>query len=171
MGSRAARQRAQQREGIECRLRLSRARSTCSNWKCSWSTALTRFGGSGAAAVRWRPLASVSALPEDRARIALAALHYGRILAVHKDSRGELFGRVDALARALAEGGDADFEAWSFEKGGGWFSVWPWDVVSPDQLQPKTYVSTLKIDASGRLWVWLKWRGVWRMSSRPHLRC
>jgi hypothetical protein len=118
---------------------------------------VTARGGSGIAAVRWQPLTESAALPGDRSRIALAALHYGRILSVHGESREELFRRVGLAAHDLAEGAaEAQFEPWPLQIGGTSFDIWPWYLVEPAQLKPRTYTSTLKDEGRGHLSVWLK---------------
>ena len=99
----------------------------------------------GQAAVRWETIASHPSLPGDRARIALAALLYGRMLFAHEETRVELFARVERAAKILAEGG-ATFtvETWDLQAGGMSFPIWPWRLVGPDKLtNAKTYVATL----------------------------
>jgi hypothetical protein len=95
--------------------------------------------------VRWGKIASHPSLPDDRARIALAALLYGRILSAHEETRVELFHRVGQAARRLVEG-DAAFkvETWDLQAGGISFAIWPWRLVGPGELKnPKAYVATL----------------------------
>ena len=99
----------------------------------------------GQAAVRWETIAAHPSLPGDRARIALAALLYGRMLFAHEETRVELFARVERAAKILAEGG-ATFtvETWDLQAGGMSFPIWPWRLVGPDKLtNAKTYVVTL----------------------------
>src|SRR5437867_315469 len=99
----------------------------------------------GQAAVRWETIASHPLLPDDRARIALASLLYGRILLAHEETRVELFHRVGRAARKLADG-DAAFtvETWDLQAGGMSFPIWPWRLVSPGELKSaKDYVATL----------------------------
>jgi hypothetical protein len=114
-------------------------------------------GGDGIAAVRWQPLTQSAALTKDRARVTLAALHYGRILAVHRKLREELFHRVSLAARGLADGSpETQFDTWPLHIGDASFNIMPWHMVQPDHLKPKTCASTLKIHDRGRLSVYLK---------------
>jgi hypothetical protein len=122
---------------------------------------LSRFGvvrGDGEGAVRWHTIRSHVTLPEERARISLATLLYGRILVAHAETRAELFSRVEQAARGLLDGDEvARFEEWELHVGEGDFELWPWRLVDREVLnKPKAYVSTLKGDAHGVLWVDLK---------------
>jgi hypothetical protein len=117
----------------------------------------TVYGGSGQAAVRWTRLAlSVGLEQEDQARIALAALYYGHVLSIHKETRTELFERVGRVAQELADGApEANFDNWPLLVGGADMYIWPWEITEPEQMKPKGYVATLKQDSDTRLRVWL----------------
>src|SRR3990172_769352 len=95
----------------------------------------------GQAAVRWEAIASHPMLPGDRARIALAALLYGRILFAHEETRADLFARIERAARGLAEGDDTfKVESWDLRAGGLSFPIWPWRLVGPGELtSARTY--------------------------------
>src|SRR5215211_1197288 len=109
-------------------------------------------GEDGIAAVRWQPLTQAAALTKDRARITLAALHYGRILAVHRKFRQELFHRVSLAARGLADGApETQFDTWPVHIGDANFDIAPWHTVQQDHWKLKTCTSTLKIHDRGRL--------------------
>jgi hypothetical protein len=95
----------------------------------------------------------------DEARIALAALLYGRMLLAHAETRSELYGRVAAAARAAASDGvPFDFAPWTLPAGDGQFVIWPWQWQSPDTIDGKirTYVATLRGDRKGGLWAHVK---------------
>jgi hypothetical protein len=99
----------------------------------------------GQAAIRWKNIAPHPSLPEDRARIALVALLYGRILFAHEETRVELFHRVGQAATRIVKS-DAAFntESWDLQAGGISFPIWPWRLVGPNELKSaKTYVATL----------------------------
>ena len=125
----------------------------------------------GFAWVHWETLREHPWLDEERAQIALAALHYGRILAIHKETRSELFWRVDEAARKLLSppGWDIDarvaffdelFDDWALDVEGRPFYIWPWRISEPrgkPLVRPKTYSSTLKADPKrGDFSIWLK---------------
>ena len=103
------------------------------------------------AAVRWETIATHPSLPGDRARIALAALLYGRILFAHEETRVELFRRVGLAAKGLAEGDTAfKVEKWDLMAGEVSFPIWPWQLGGPGEVNsPKTYVARLIGSDSG----------------------
>lgn len=107
----------------------------------------------GQAAIRWETIASHPSLPGDRARIALAALLYGRILFAHEETRVELFARVERAARGLAEDGSIfKVDTWDLQAGGMSYPIWPWRLVGPGELtSAKTYVATLIGSHTGEL--------------------
>lgn len=115
-------------------------------------------GGYGEGGVDWQAVAPCAELPDDLAKIGLACLHYGRILAVHKESRPELFQRVGQAAQALADGEpEAGFEPWSLQAGDANFSLWPWTLSNAHDIEkPKTYVATLRAKRPRELSVHLK---------------
>lgn len=99
----------------------------------------------GQAAVHWETIASHPLLPDDRDRIALAALLYGRILFAHEETRVELFHRVGRAARRLVEGEPTfKVDTWNLQAGGMSFPIWPWRLVGPGELKSaKVYIATL----------------------------
>jgi len=96
--------------------------------------------------VRWQTLSRHPFLSTDRARIALAALLYGRILFAHQETRTELFQRVERSGQKLIDGEPTfTIETWRLRAGGMSFPIWPWRVVSSTALQnPTVYTATLK---------------------------
>jgi hypothetical protein len=110
-------------------------------------------GQTPTALVRWETLSPHPFLSTDRARIALAALLYGRILFAHEETRTELFQRVQQAAEKLADGEPTfPVEGWRLQAGGMSFPIWPWRIVNPTELKsPKVYIATLigREDGSG----------------------
>ena len=102
-------------------------------------------GQTPTALVRWQTLSAHPFLSADRARIALAALLYGRILFAHEETRTELFQRVQRAAEKLADGEPTfPVERWRLQAGGMSFPIWPWRIVNPTELKsPKVYIATL----------------------------
>jgi len=114
-------------------------------------------GETGRAAVSWHQIASHPSLPYDRARIALAALLYGKILFAHEETRVELFRRIERAALGLINGEERfHVEDWKLQAGGMSFPIWPWRIVHPAELKtPKTYVATLLRTSAGNFWIHL----------------
>jgi len=104
-------------------------------------------GTIGRATVRWKMITPHPYLSEDRARIAIAALHYGRILFAHNEEpiRTELFHRVQRVAQKLIDGEPAfDFQSWQLHAGGMSLPIWPWLISNPEKLRnPKIYTATM----------------------------
>ncbi|HEY7318457.1 MAG TPA: hypothetical protein VIE89_12850 [Candidatus Binatia bacterium] len=112
----------------------------------------------GRGAIRWTSLAEHSKISQSRARIALAALNYRRLLVNQKETRADLFQRVTEASERLAQG-QKEFSAirWSMKVGGTELPVWPWSVESPEQItNGKVYVATLQGAKAGTLSVNLK---------------
>lgn len=123
-------------------------------------------GNPGRAALRWTDLgdASVDGTVEER-RITLTALHYARILAVHSETRSELFEKVESAARLLIQEDASDplkFPAWNLSVhdpvgivGDSHFPIWPWMRTTAAAIEggrssaavgcPVSYIATLKI--------------------------
>jgi hypothetical protein len=102
--------------------------------------------GYGSAALRWHDMVGGG----DLLKGMLVALLYGRILCVHKETRTELFAKVDALARenVRTEGKTGfEFGQWVLHVGlgGGDHTLWPWDMKTPIMAEPKVYSAVLKI--------------------------
>ncbi len=102
--------------------------------------------GSGCAALQWLdPHGGGASI-----RAILVALLYGRILCCHKETRTELFRRVDELAiENVRSSGGAGFAfgSWTLRLGaiGGDHTLWPWTMLPATHLSaPKTYTATLK---------------------------
>jgi chorismate mutase len=102
--------------------------------------------GRGRAAVRWQILTPHSTLSENQTRIALAALQYARILAVHEEITAELFRRVATGAQGLIDGDPAlKLDLWQLEDQGLCFQLWPWTMARPEELEgSNTYMATLE---------------------------
>lgn len=102
--------------------------------------------GAGRAALVWTDYAKGGAI----AQVPLVALLYGRTLINHMETRGELFNRVGELAieTVRTEGATGfEFSPWVLHLGlgGGDHTLWPWQLVSPDQIiDPKTYTAHLR---------------------------
>lgn len=109
-------------------------------------------GQTPTAFVRWRTLSPHPFLSTDRARIALTALLYGRILFAHEETRTELFQRVQRAAEKLADGEPTfPVERWRLQAGGMSFPIWPWRIVNPTEFKsPKVYIATLTGREDGR---------------------
>jgi hypothetical protein len=117
--------------------------------------------GIGLAATRWQTLRSHPQLTESLARIALVALLYGRTLVNHAETRSELYERVQRAAQGLFEGDPSpQFDEWKLEAGGLSFQIWPWSIVSPEQLsKSKAYTATLLPLQGGTLGIYLDMAG------------
>ena len=112
----------------------------------------------GRGAIRWTSLAEHPKISQSQARIALAALNYGRLLVNQKETRADLFQRVTEASERLAQGQkEFSFIRWSMKVGGTELPVWPWSVESPEQItNGKVYVATLQGATAGTLSVNLK---------------
>ncbi len=112
----------------------------------------------GRAAVRWQILTPHSTLSEDQTRIALAALQYARILAVHEEITAELFRRVAIGAQGLIDGDPVlRLDPWQLENHGLCFQLWPWTMARLEELEgSNTYIATLQQRHKGNLGIDLK---------------
>jgi hypothetical protein len=113
---------------------------------------------SGRGAIRWTPLAEHPKMSYNQARIAIAALNYGRLLVNQRETRTDLFRRVSDAAERLARG-QKEFAVsnWSMTVGGIELPVWPWSIESPEQLvNAKVYVAKLQGSKVGTLSINLK---------------
>jgi hypothetical protein len=90
-------------------------------------------------------------------QLDLVALLYGRTLCIHKETRAELFRRVDELAKQnVRTEGQAgfNFEPWVLHVGfgGGDHNLWPWHLTAPSNLhEPKVYSAVLKLGQPSRV--------------------
>ncbi len=112
----------------------------------------------GKAMVYWRPRVPLEDQELVQLKIAHAALHYGRILAIDGESRQELFRRVGEAARKLADGAvEAGFSPWTLNTFGEKDLMWPCEltVMPIDAPRVKALVSSLRIDKDGELWTLL----------------
>lgn len=109
--------------------------------------------GSGVAALRWEELAQGSSAAKEM----LVALMYGRIQCAHKESRAELFRRVNEAAVSVirTEGASTfEFEPYRLHVGHGVADqlVWPWPIVDPALLpNAKAYSAVLNMTTPGSL--------------------
>jgi hypothetical protein len=97
-------------------------------------------------------------MSQNQARIALAALNYGRLVVSQRETRTDLFRRVSDAAERLARG-QKEFAVsnWSMTVGGIGLPVWPWSIESPEQLaNAKVYVARLQGSKVGTLSINLK---------------
>ena len=108
--------------------------------------------GSGSAALKWHELQGVGIENEasEAVKGSLVSLLYGRILCVHKETRAELFAKVDALAKenVRTEGKTGfEFTPWVLHVGlgGGDHRLWPWEMKDPTLIEPKVYSAVLKL--------------------------
>lgn len=131
-------------------LRLTYAGTTCITWRLYERPH-----------VAMEDTASIQ-LSGGQTRIAHAALHYGRVLAVWAgdDGRGreKVFAQVGrSAARVLKRKAAApmEFDYWEEEgPGGAQVVLWPWRTVSDRRAESAdvTYLSTLHQDPHGHLW-------------------
>jgi len=122
--------------------------------------------GRGTAAVRWTdPMGSGQSI-----QATVVALLYGRILCIHKETREELFGRVGDLAKQNVDSKGAtgfEFTPWVLHVGfgGGDHTLWPWQIVSPEQIiNPKIYSAILTYGeptSSAPLGFWIRLDMAW----------
>lgn len=126
----------------------------------------------GCAAVRWTRL-NADKWPEEMYpmfRTVLAVLLYTRILNIDKESRRELFHRIDEVAeRYLGGEGEAEFtfRPWGLQMHDrlgllkdACIPLWPWRVVTASEIEsrraaaavgnPRVYRSTLYVGAGGQ---------------------
>ena len=108
-------------------------------------------GGFGSAALRWYDPQGGG----EPIKAILVALVYGRILCVHKETRAELFAKVDALAKenVRTEGKTGfEFAPWVLHVGlgGGDHTLWPWEMKHPIMAKPKVYSAILKVGQASR---------------------
>jgi hypothetical protein len=103
--------------------------------------------GSGRAAVQWEAIAS----DDLRLRPWLIALLYGRILAIHEETRDQLFRTIDEISRRnVRDEGQTGFEfpRWTLNVPDNAPSqqIWPWQLhgSSTTLSNPKVYRATLK---------------------------
>jgi hypothetical protein len=113
---------------------------------------------SGKGGIRWTPLAQHPKISQTQTRIALAALNYGRLLVNQRETRSDLFQRVNEASERLAQGQkDFSITGWFINVGGTELPVWPWSIESPEQITDgKVYVATLQGAKAGTLSVNLK---------------
>ena len=112
----------------------------------------------GRGAIRWTHLTEHPGISQPQTRIALAALNYGRFLINQKETRADLFQRVNDASERLVQG-QKEFSVthWSMKVAGTELPVWPWCVESPEQItNGKVYVATLQGAKTGTLSVNLK---------------
>ena len=86
----------------------------------------------GRGAIRWTHLTEHPGISQPQTRIALAALNYGRFLINQKETRADLFQRVNDASERLVQG-QKEFSVthWSMKVAGTELPVWPWCVESP----------------------------------------
>jgi hypothetical protein len=99
-----------------------------------------------------------ASLSEAQCRIALVGLLYARTLAIHTETRAELFERVGKAAQQVVAGSPKlVFAAWSLSVAGREFFIWPWATARPDQLaDAKIYTAKLQGTSRGQLEIHLK---------------
>src|SRR6185369_9525493 len=99
-----------------------------------------------------------SRISQPQTRIALAALNYGRFLINQKETRADLFQRVNDASERLVQG-QKEFSVthWSMKVAGTELPVWPGALKAPEQItNGKVYVATLQGAKTGTLSVNLK---------------
>ena len=102
--------------------------------------------GIGQAVIEFESIKPIQNVSEVILYYSLASLFYGRILYAHKESRTELFNRIDKIAdKMIEEVEEIDFENWEININNNELFIWPWEINSSTYLKkPKVYSAILE---------------------------